>query len=71
LDSLRDFLKRLSFVRLSTGTKMLIILSTALLPIGLIALFASLDSAQENRLQQESEARGGGGGRAPGTEQQV
>jgi two-component sensor histidine kinase len=57
LDSLRHFLKRLSFVRLSTGTKMLIILSTALLPIGLIALFASLDSAQDNRLQQESEAR--------------
>lgn len=38
-----------AFARLSTGVKMLIILSTALLPLGLIALFASLQTAQANR----------------------
>jgi len=46
-----------AFARLSTGMKMLIILSTALLPLGLIALFTSLDSAHTNRLNREAEAR--------------
>src|SRR5690606_27081216 len=41
----------------STGIKMLLILSAALLPLGLIALFASMESAQTNRLYHESEAR--------------
>lgn len=36
---------------------MLIILSAALLPLGLIALFASIESAQTNRLNREAEAR--------------
>jgi two-component sensor histidine kinase len=36
---------------------MLVILSMALLPLGLIALFASMESAQTNRLYRESEAR--------------
>jgi two-component sensor histidine kinase len=45
------------FARLSTGIKMLLILSAALLPLGLIALFASMESAQTNRLYHESEAR--------------
>jgi two-component sensor histidine kinase len=43
--------------RLSTGVKMLLILSVALLPLGLIALFASMESAKTNRLYRESEAR--------------
>jgi two-component system, sensor histidine kinase PdtaS len=46
-----------AFGRLSTGIKMLIILSGALLPLGLIALFASIESAQTNQLNRESEAR--------------
>jgi len=45
------------FGRLSTGIKMLLILSAALMPLGLIALFASLESAQANRLNREAEAR--------------
>lgn len=43
--------------RLSTGMKMLIYLSIALLPLGLIAIFASRESAQVNRLRHEAEAR--------------
>jgi two-component sensor histidine kinase len=46
-----------SVARLSTGIKMLLILSAALLPLGLIALFASMESAQTNRLYHESAAR--------------
>jgi two-component sensor histidine kinase len=46
-----------AFARLSTGTKMLIILSAALLPLGLIALFTSLESAHTNHLNREAEAR--------------
>lgn len=46
----------ISIARLSTGIKMLLILSTALLPLGMIALFASIESAQTNRLYRESEA---------------
>lgn len=43
--------------RLSTGVKMLLILSMALLPLGLIALLASTESAKTNRLFREAEAR--------------
>lgn len=46
-----------TFVRLSTGLKMLIILSTALLPLGLIALATSLESARGNRFNREAETR--------------
>lgn len=46
-----------AFARLSTGIKMLLILSVALLPLGLIALFASIESAQVNRFNRETEAR--------------
>ncbi|HWW64769.1 MAG TPA: histidine kinase dimerization/phosphoacceptor domain -containing protein [Sphingomonadaceae bacterium] len=45
-----------AFARLSTGRKMLIILSVALLPLGLIALFTSLESAHTNHLNREVEA---------------
>ena len=43
--------------RLTTGGRMLLILTAALLPLGLIALFASIESAQTNRLRREAEAR--------------
>ncbi|MDB5719338.1 MAG: signal transduction histidine kinase [Sphingomonas bacterium] len=46
-----------TIARLSTGIKMLLILSTALLPLGLIALSASLQSARTNRSDREAEAR--------------
>jgi signal transduction histidine kinase len=46
-----------NFGRLSTGLKMLFILSIALLPLGLIAVFASRESAHVNRLRHEAEAR--------------
>jgi signal transduction histidine kinase len=45
------------FPQLSTGLKMLLILSIALLPLGLIAVFASKESAHANRLRHEAEAR--------------
>lgn len=46
---------RLSLTRrLSTGTKMFLVLTAALLPLGLIALFASLQSANAKRLQREA-----------------
>lgn len=48
---------KILFTRLSTGIKMLIILSTALLPLGLIALFASMDSARSSRLYREAQAQ--------------
>ena len=38
-----------TFGRMSSGQKMLAILTLALLPLGLIALLASLDSARSNR----------------------
>jgi hypothetical protein len=49
----------ISFViaRLSSGTKMLIIMTVALLPLGIIALFASIQSAHDKRLQHEADAR--------------
>ena len=43
--------------RLSSGTKMLFIMTAALMPLGLIALFASIQSAQGKRLQHEADAR--------------
>jgi two-component sensor histidine kinase len=46
-----------AFARLSTGAKMLVILSAALLPLGMIALFTSLGSAHANRLNRDAEAR--------------
>lgn len=49
--------RRQIFSRLSTGLKMLLILSFALLPLGLIAVFASRESAHVNRLRHEAEAR--------------
>ena len=36
------------FARLSTGLKMLLILSLGLFPLGLIAILASLQSARDN-----------------------
>jgi two-component system, sensor histidine kinase PdtaS len=49
--------ERAFFSRLSTGMKMLLILSVALLPLGMIAVFASRESAHVNRLRHEAEAR--------------
>ena len=46
-----------SFGRLSTGLKMLIILSMALLPLGIIALLASIQSAQVNRQRRVATIR--------------
>lgn len=43
------------FSRLSTGPKMLLILSLALLPLGLIAILASLESARANSAESRSE----------------
>ncbi len=43
--------------QLSTGVKMLLILSLGLLPLGIIAIFASIDTARENRAKGELEAR--------------
>jgi two-component sensor histidine kinase len=45
------------FARISTGTKMLVILTGALLPLGLIALLASIQSSHAKRLQREEDAR--------------
>jgi two-component sensor histidine kinase len=44
--------------RLSTGLKMWIILSVGLLPLGIIAVVASIDNARANRAKAEVEARG-------------
>ena len=43
--------------RLSTGFKMLIILSLGLLPLGIIAVVASIDNARESRQRTQSEAQ--------------
>jgi two-component sensor histidine kinase len=43
--------------RLSTGLKMWIILSVGLLPLGIIAVAASIDNARANRAKTEVEAR--------------
>jgi two-component sensor histidine kinase len=50
-------LARLVPDRLSTGTKMLLILTVALLPLGLIALFASIQSAHSKQMQREADAQ--------------
>jgi two-component sensor histidine kinase len=46
-----------SFSRLSTGMKMLLILTVALMPLGLIAIFASIESAQTAGLRRADDAR--------------
>jgi len=43
------------FARLSTGLKMLLILSVGLFPLGLIAILASIQSAQQNRADERDE----------------
>jgi two-component system, sensor histidine kinase PdtaS len=50
-------LARLVPGRLSTGMKMLLILTLALLPLGLIALFASIQSASTKQAQRVEDAR--------------
>jgi two-component sensor histidine kinase len=45
------------FAGVSTGMKMLLILTGALLPLGLIALLASIQSSHAKRLQREEDAR--------------
>jgi two-component sensor histidine kinase len=51
------FFARLTPARFSTSTKMLLILTAALLPLGLIALFASIQSAHAKQGQREADAR--------------
>lgn len=51
------FFARLAPDRFSTGMKMLLILTAALLPLGLIALFASIQSAHAKQAQREADAR--------------
>jgi two-component sensor histidine kinase len=48
---------KVAFGRLSTGTKMLLILSAALMPLGFIALLTSLDTARAARGQREAAAQ--------------
>lgn len=55
--SAAPFFARLAPDRFSTGTKMLFILTAALLPLGLIALFASIQSAHAKQAQREADAR--------------
>ena len=55
--SAAPFFARLAPDRFSTGTKMLFILTAALLPLGLIALFASIQSAHSKQAQREADAR--------------
>ena len=43
------------FARLSTGLKMLLILSLGLLPLGLIAILASVQTAHQNRVDRDAE----------------
>ena len=45
------------WARLSTGLKMLIILSLGLLPLGIIAIAASIENARANRARADVEAR--------------
>ena len=47
----------LAFARLSTGTKMLLILSAALLPLGFIALLTSLDMARSASAERKTAAQ--------------
>ncbi|WP_116091508.1 sensor histidine kinase [Sphingomonas crusticola] len=55
--SAAPFFARLAPAHFSTGTKMLLILTAALLPLGLIALFASIQSAHAKQTQREADAR--------------
>lgn len=48
---------KLVFARLSTGTKMLLILSAAMLPLGFIALITSLDLARTAKAEREVAAQ--------------
>ena len=48
---------KLSFARLSTGTKMLLILSAAMLPLGFIALLTSLDLAESAAIERRAAAQ--------------
>lgn len=48
---------KLSFAHLSTGTKMLLILSAAMLPLGFIALLTSLDMARSASIEQRTAAQ--------------
>jgi len=50
-------LAKIPFARLSTGTKMLLILSAALLPLGIIALLTSLDMAREAEAERKTAAQ--------------
>ena len=45
---------KLAFARLSTGTKMLLILSAAMLPLGFIALLTSLDMARSTSVERRT-----------------
>jgi two-component sensor histidine kinase len=46
---------RMRFARMPTGLKMLLILSAALLPLGLVAIWASVHSAQQKNVQRQDE----------------
>jgi len=48
---------KLAFARLSTGTKMLLILSAAMLPLGVIALLTSLDMARSASVERRTAAQ--------------
>ncbi|MET0373664.1 MAG: sensor histidine kinase [Rhizorhabdus sp.] len=48
---------KLIFARLSTGTKMLLILSAAMLPLGVIALLTSLDMARSASVERKTAAQ--------------
>ena len=48
---------KLAFARLSTGTKMLLILSAAMLPLGFIALLTSLDMARSATVERKTAAQ--------------
>lgn len=47
----------IAFARLSTGTRMLLILTAAMLPLGFIALLTSLDIARSSSVEREAAAR--------------
>ena len=55
--SAAPFFARLSPSRFSTGAKMLMMITVALLPLGLIALFASIQSGMHKQAQREADAR--------------
>lgn len=53
----RNWPAKILFARLSTGTKMLLILSAAMLPLGFIALLTSLDMARSASAERETAAQ--------------